>query len=352
MSQSKTSSPRQTESRLPAGGAPARDSIQMTLARDHERLDRLFRSMSDAVDVGDPAELRAAWLGFESELERHLDAEEKYVLPLFARSRAQEAQILKEEHGQLRARLMDMGVDLDLHCLGREGCQAFGDALRAHARREDALFYPWASRHLDAESAASVSEALGAGTAAAVKPAESWWIDADRSTLEFSLRHVVVGQIRGRFTRWGGNLRLDVNDVQRAKLRVWIDLASVDTGDRARDEQVRSSEFFDIARFRRAVFTSTEILLPADSHPVVLGTLDLHGVKAGVAVEITEDLPWSSDPTAPMMSFPIRARFDRRPFGLRWNQDLDIGGVVVGDEVEVKARVELVRASAAQLSHR
>ena len=126
----------------------------------------------------------------------------------------------------------------------------------------------------------------------------------------------------------------------------------MDTGDRARDEQVRSSEFFDIARFRRAVFTSTEILLPADSHPVVLGTLDLHGVKAGVAVEITEDLPWSSDPTAPMMSFPIRARFDRRPFGLRWNQDLDIGGVVVGDEVEVKARVELVRASAAQLSHR
>jgi polyisoprenoid-binding protein YceI len=342
---------RLTEDKLVAGRGPTRDSIQTMLARDHERLDQLFRSVMSAMDGGDLADLRCAWLAFESELERHLDVEEKHVVPLFARSKPKEAQLLKEEHGQLRAGLLDMGIDLDLHCLERARFQAFADTLRAHARHEDALFHPWANRHLDSDAAASMREALGAGVAGTAKEADFWWIDADSSSLEFSLRHIVVGQIRGRFTRWGGSVRLDAADVQKARVRVWVDLASVDTGDRERDDQVRSPEFFDVARFRRAVFTSTEVQLPEGRHPIVLGSLDLHGVKAEVLVEITDDLPWRSDPAAPMMSFAGRARLDRRHFSLRWNQDLDIGGVVVGDQVEVTARVELVRASAARLTH-
>ena len=80
-----------------------------------------------------------------------------------------------------------------------------------------------------------------------------------------------------------------------------------------------------------------------------MGALDLHGVTAEIAVEITDDLPWLSDPDAPRMSFPLRARLDRRRFGLRWNQDLDIGGIVVGDQVEISGRVDLVRARPTQM---
>ncbi len=334
-----------------SGGAVTRDSIQMTLARDHERLERLVRSTIYAMDSTDPAELRSSWLAFECELERHLDAEEKHVLPAFARSRPGEARALKAEHQQIRAWLMDIGVDLDLHCLGRERLSVFADALRAHARREDALFYPWASRYQDIDVAASVTEAVAPGKELAGET-KRWWIDADGSSLEFSLRHIVVGQIRGRFTRWGGTVKLDVADVEKSGVRVWVDLSSVETGDPERDEQVRSSEFFDIARFGPAVFTSTRVELADGIHPVIVGILELHGVKAEVTIEITEDLPWQSDPRALKIAFPIRARFDRRDFGLRWNQDLDVGGIVVGDEVELTARVHLVRGSAGRSTYR
>ena len=65
-----------------SGSPPTRDSIQVFLARDHERLERLFRSMVDTMDSTDPADIRGAWMAFEGELERHLDAEEKHVLPV------------------------------------------------------------------------------------------------------------------------------------------------------------------------------------------------------------------------------------------------------------------------------
>ena len=111
------STPTQAEISATAGGPLARDSIQMTLNHDHDRLDRLFRSIIYAMDSTDPTDLRSAWMAFEGELERHLDTEDREIVPLFARSRPGEARVLKEEHRQIRARLLDLGVDLDLHCL-------------------------------------------------------------------------------------------------------------------------------------------------------------------------------------------------------------------------------------------
>ena len=172
---------------------------------------------------------------------------------------------------------------------------------------------------------------------------DGWWIDVDHSNLEFSLSHIVVGQLRGRFTRWGGTVRLDVADVRQSTVRIWVDLASIDTGDRERDEQIRSPEFFDIARFPRAVFTSTQPQPPEGTAPLMTGSLELHGVKADVALEVTDQRSQRIDLAAPTMSLTIKTRLDRRRFGLRWNQDLDVGGVVVGDDVEVIARVELIR---------
>jgi polyisoprenoid-binding protein YceI len=349
MRHSKMSTPLPADSRAIAGSHPARESVQMILNHDHDRLDRLFRSMVYAMDSTDPIDLRSAWMAFECEIERHLDLEDEEILPLFARSRPGEARVLKEEHGQIRAQLLDLGIELDLHCLSRDRVRAFAETLRAHARHEDALLYPWASRYLGATAVASVTDALGADAQArAARAATGWWIDAT-STLEFSLRHIVVGQIRGRFIRWGGTVRLDVNDVRRSTVRIWIDLASVDTGDQERDDQVRSSEFFDIPSFPRAVFTGTRVDLPEGGHPVIVGALELHGVTAEVAAEITDDLPWLSDPEAPRMSFPLKARLDRRQFGLRWNQDLDIGGIVVGDRVDITGRIDLVRARSAPM---
>lgn len=173
---------------------------------------------------------------------------------------------------------------------------------------------------------------------------EEWNIDPSRSTLGFTLRHIVVHQIRGKFGRWGGRVVVDPASPALASVSVWIDLGSVDTGETERDDHIRSPEFFDAARLPRATFTSTALRTEASPHPILVGRLDLHESQGEIEVEITEQSPPWTESGAERRRLTARATVDRRAFGLRWNQDLDVGGVVVGDKVDIQAQVELVRA--------
>ncbi len=171
---------------------------------------------------------------------------------------------------------------------------------------------------------------------------QGWVIDPARSKLEFSLRHIVVQRIQGRFDRWGGTLFVDREQPALSSVDVWIDLASITTGDAERDAHVRSTEFLDVEHFPRATFRSG--LIQVRGQDVVIdGRLDLHGVVHDVQVEVTVG-PITTDADGRARSrYDARAVIDRQSFGLHWNQDLDVGGVVVGDEVEIRGTIELVR---------
>lgn len=171
--------------------------------------------------------------------------------------------------------------------------------------------------------------------------AQQWKIDSTRSSLTFKLRHIVVQQIRGRFERWGGTLFIDRRQPWLSSAEVWVDLSSITTGDPERDAHVRSSEFLDVGRFPRAEFKSTNVDIP-DGRVVLEGVLHLHGVVHDVEV-LAEVGETATDPDGrARTTFTARGIIDRQSFGLHWNQDLDIGGVVVGDEVEIEAKVEAV----------
>lgn len=171
--------------------------------------------------------------------------------------------------------------------------------------------------------------------------AQQWEIDPARSTLSFKLRHLVVQQIRGSFGRWGGTLVIDHQQPWLSSVRVSIDLASITTGDLERDAHVRSSEFLDVARFPVAEFRSTDVAIP-DGHVSIHGVLALHGIVHDVEIR-AEAGRVTRDPDGRLrMAFTARGVIDRQSFGLHWNQDLDIGGIVVGDEVELEAKVEAV----------
>jgi hemerythrin superfamily protein len=116
------------------------EPLHELLHRDHERLERLFDC---AVTCTDPIELADAWAALEEGLLRHLSAEEVLVLPRFARRDPAAARRLLREHADLRERLLELGVELDLHALRPDQVRGFVDALREHARREDAIFYPF-----------------------------------------------------------------------------------------------------------------------------------------------------------------------------------------------------------------
>jgi polyisoprenoid-binding protein YceI len=174
---------------------------------------------------------------------------------------------------------------------------------------------------------------------------ERWEIDGSKSTLAFALRHLVVGEIKGRFERWGGVLLLDPARLSQSRLEIWIDLASVDTGSAERDAHLRSPELLDVARFPRASFRSTGIALRADGDAVASGQLDLHGVGRYVELTIVSQGTWGHDQGGLRARYTARGKFDRQAFGLHWNQDLDVGGFVVGDTVELTAHIEMVRTA-------
>jgi polyisoprenoid-binding protein YceI len=172
---------------------------------------------------------------------------------------------------------------------------------------------------------------------------ERWQVDPSRSKLVFALRHVVVSEIRGELTRWGGDLILDPDQPTRAKVDVWVDPASIETGDYERDAHVRSAEFLDVARFPRAEFRSTQIESARDGVAVIRGRLELHGVPRDIELEVSSKRSWVDAEGHMRSDYQVRATIDRQEFGLHWNQDLDVGGIVVGDKIEINAEVQMVR---------
>jgi hemerythrin superfamily protein len=123
-------------------------SLEGILAGDHDRLDREFQAIVTRAYGGDLQQLESEWLTFQRGLMAHLDAEEKHLIPALAQDRPVEAQTLLDDHAQIRDQLMQLGVDLDLHCLRAERVEAFVNALRGHACREESIFYPWVDKQL------------------------------------------------------------------------------------------------------------------------------------------------------------------------------------------------------------
>jgi hypothetical protein len=133
----------------------SRGELVRGLPGEHARLDRVFSDLVANANCDDRAGLRAAWETFERDLTAHMDLEEKQLLPGFRRYAPQEARGLLEEHRRIRGALTEMGVDLDLHCLRADRVAALVELIRAHAQREETLFYPWAARTRDVPVAPS-----------------------------------------------------------------------------------------------------------------------------------------------------------------------------------------------------
>ena len=185
----------------------------------------------------------------------------------------------------------------------------------------------------------------GAGGTAGPSSTERWEIDSARSSLTFQLRHIVVQQIRGRFERWGGTLFIDRHQPWLSSVQVWVDLASISTDDPERDAHVRSGEFLDVARFPRAEFKSTNVALP-DGQVVVEGLLSMRGIVHDIEIRADVEVgeATSGSDGRERTFYTARGVLDRQSFGLHWNQDLDVGGIVVGDEVEITAKIEILHS--------
>jgi polyisoprenoid-binding protein YceI len=177
---------------------------------------------------------------------------------------------------------------------------------------------------------------------------KTWNIDGSHSGVNFSVRHLVVAKVRGRFTTFAGKVALDEQDLTRSKIEVEIDAASIDTGVADRDKHLRSADFFDTERFPKLRFVSTSIEQAGKNAYKVHGDLTIRDVTRPAVLDVeyggrAKD-PWGNERAA----FAATTSLERSDFGLKWNQALETGGVLVGERVDIELEVEVVKAAASQ----
>lgn len=171
--------------------------------------------------------------------------------------------------------------------------------------------------------------------------AGTWTIDPGHAEVGFVGRHFMITKVRGRFPDVAGTLRF-AEDPADSTVAVTIGMASVETGNAARDEHLRSAELFDVARFPQARFTSTRVEWNGDGG-VVHGELTLHGVTREVPLRVryagSARDPWGAERAV----FSAHTTIDREEFGITWNMALEAGGLLVSTEVRIEIEVETVR---------
>ena len=173
--------------------------------------------------------------------------------------------------------------------------------------------------------------------------AETWAVDASHSTVGFSVRHLMVSNVKGAFGKFTASVEGSPADPATAKISATIEVASVDTRDAKRDAHLGTADFFDAAKFPQMTFTSTKVEKITATTAKVTGDLTLRGVTKPVVldVEYTQQVknPWGKT----VIGASATGKINRKDFGVNWSKSLDGGGLVVGDEVTLQFDLELVK---------
>ncbi|MFF7529419.1 YceI family protein [Streptomyces bobili] len=172
----------------------------------------------------------------------------------------------------------------------------------------------------------------------------TYTIDPVHSTIGFSVRHAMVSNVRGRFERFEGLLKLDGAEPSRSEAYVSVQTDSLDTGVADRDAHLAGPDFFDSATYPLMAFRSTGITPLGDDEFQLLGTLRIKDIELPLTVDITFGGAGSDAFGNHRVGFDGRATLRRSDWGLAWNTPLDTGGVLVGDKVTLALDISAVRA--------
>ena len=173
----------------------------------------------------------------------------------------------------------------------------------------------------------------------------SYSIDPAHSAASFGVRHMMVSNVRGELGKVGGTVVWDKDDPAKSSVEATIDVKAISTREEKRDTHLRSADFFDVVKYPELKFKSTKVEKTADGKLKIAGDLTMRGVTRPVVLEA--EVPgtevgmkaWGVIKTGTTAA----TKLNRKEFGVSWSQNLDSGGVVVGDEVSVQLDVELNR---------
>jgi polyisoprenoid-binding protein YceI len=173
-----------------------------------------------------------------------------------------------------------------------------------------------------------------------IPPAGTWVIDPTHSEVHFTVRHMAISKVRGRFQDFSGTIHI-ADQPEESSVEVTIQAASIDTGDEQRDSHLRSAEFLDVEHYPEIIYRSTAVS-PSGGRWEVFGNLTIRDASRRVTLEVefcgmTID-PWGNT----RAGFLAMTEINREDFHITWNQALQTGGFVVGKGVKIELDIEAV----------
>lgn len=184
-------------------------------------------------------------------------------------------------------------------------------------------------------------------TSQSAKPTE-WQIDPAHSAAHFSVRHLMISNVRGEFSKLSGKVILDPADLTRSSVEVSLETASINTREPQRDEHLRSADFFHVANHPTMTFRSKRIEAAGPEHFKLTGDLTIRGVTKEVTFDVEGPTPPQKDPWGNVRAgVTATTKINRKDFGLVYNALIEGGGVMVGDEVKITIEAELLQKTTA-----
>jgi polyisoprenoid-binding protein YceI len=178
---------------------------------------------------------------------------------------------------------------------------------------------------------------------AAASFATEYTIDSTHSSANFAVKHLMVSNVRGQFSKVTGTISYDPANLEKSSVNATIDAATVDTRDAQRDQHLKSPDFLDTAKFPAITFKSKQFIKSGKALKIK-GDLTIHGVTKEVVLDVDGPTP---ELKSPFGDFRVGAsastKISRKDFGLVWNKALETGGMMVGDEVVITLDLETSR---------
>ena len=177
----------------------------------------------------------------------------------------------------------------------------------------------------------------------------AWTIDSAHSEINFTVRHMMISNVRGRFEKFSGTVDFNEAEPVKSTVDVTIDAASINTKEPNRDGHLRSADFFDAEQYPSITYKSTRVEKRDDYHGKIYGSLTIKNITRPVVLEVEYSgkakSPWGTFSAG----FTATTKINRKDWDLTWNKSLETGGMLVGDEITISIELEIIQQPEAEM---
>ena len=172
----------------------------------------------------------------------------------------------------------------------------------------------------------------------------TWQIDPAHTAAGFAVKHLMISTVRGQFKGITGTVTWDDQDVSKSSVDVTIDANTVDTSEPMRDKDLKSDKFFDVSKYPTITFKSKKVEIASPGKFKITGDLTIHGITKEAVLDVEGPTPPVKDPWGnTRVAASATTKVNRQDYGVKWNANMDGGGVVVGDDVNITIDLEMTK---------